>query len=83
MLVTVNGATNVNQSSMPIDPLSAESLYRRCDPSQLNFKTTEELEDVAELPGQARAIEAVRFGIGIKRPGYNLYALGAPGTGKS
>jgi hypothetical protein len=46
------------------------------------FQTTEELQDLPELPGQSRAIEAVRFGIGIKRQGYNLFALGSPGTSK-
>jgi lon-related putative ATP-dependent protease len=32
--------------------------------------------------GQERAVGAVRFGIGIQRDGYNLYALGPSGTGK-
>ena len=67
---------------MPIDALPPDSLYRRCDPSSLSFRTTEELPDLTELPGQTRAIEAARFGIGIKRPGYHLFALGGPGTGK-
>jgi lon-related putative ATP-dependent protease len=67
---------------MPVEPLPINALYRRCDPSGLMFKTTEELADLPELPGQARAIEAVRFGIGINRKGYNLFVLGRPGTGK-
>jgi len=67
---------------MSLDPLSPDALYRRCDPSQLPFKTTDELDELTELPGQSRAIEAVRFGIGIKRQGYNLFVLGGPGTGK-
>jgi hypothetical protein len=32
--------------------------------------------------GQSRAVEAVRFGIDIQRPGYNLFVLGEPGTGR-
>ncbi|MGE0117514.1 MAG: Lon protease family protein [Dongiaceae bacterium] len=67
---------------MAIDPLPTDSLYRRCDSSLLTFKTTDELEELTELPGQARAIEAVRFGIGIKRQGYNLFVLGGPASGK-
>src|SRR5215470_2854025 len=67
---------------MPIDPLPNESLSRRCDPAQLSFETTAELEELTDLPGQTRAIEAARFGIGIKRQGYNLFVLGGPGTGK-
>jgi lon-related putative ATP-dependent protease len=59
-----------------------ESLSRRCDLSRLPFRTTEELKDLAGPIGQERAVEAVRFGIGIRRKGYNLFALGAPGTGR-
>jgi lon-related putative ATP-dependent protease len=65
-----------------VQPLPSEALYRRCDPQQFSFQTTAELEDLTEIIGQARAIEAVRFGIGIRRDGYNLYALGQHGTGK-
>ncbi len=67
---------------MPIEPLPIESLYRRCDPSQLAFETTADLGELTDLPGQTRAIDAVRFGIGIKRQGYNLFVLGNPGSGK-
>ena len=34
------------------------------------------------LVGQARALEALRFGIGIDRPGYHLIAIGPHGIGK-
>jgi lon-related putative ATP-dependent protease len=40
------------------------------------------LEDLSEVIGQERAVSAVRFGIGIQRDGYNLFALGPSGTGK-
>ena len=46
------------------------------------FATTAELEDVPGIIGQERAEEAVRFAIGIRRYGYNLYALGTSGMGK-
>ena len=72
----------LEQAHMSVEPLRPESLHRRCDPSLLAFRTTDELPDLSELPGQGRAIEAARFGIGIKRPGYNLFVLGEPGTGK-
>lgn len=64
-------------------PLPAELLHRRCDPSLLPFETTAELGDIAGPVGQQRAVEAVRFGIGIRAEGYNLFALGPTGTGKS
>ncbi|HEY64489.1 MAG TPA: AAA family ATPase [Caldilineae bacterium] len=65
-----------------IRPLAPEELYRRCDPAQFPFETTDELEELQEIIGQPRAVEAVRFGIGIEREGYNIFALGPTGTGK-
>lgn len=62
--------------------LSPEALYQRCDPNQFTFETTAELERLAEIIGQARAVSAIEFGIGIQHEGYNLYALGPNGTGK-
>ena len=65
-----------------LQPLSADQLYRVCDASQFDFETTAELEDQDETIGQERAVDAVHFGIGIQREGYNLFALGPSGTGK-
>lgn len=63
-------------------PLDAEALCRICDPDQFTFETTAELDDLQEVIGQDRAVDAIHFGIGIQRPGYNLFALGPNGTGK-
>ncbi|MBI4454365.1 MAG: AAA family ATPase [Acidobacteria bacterium] len=68
---------------MTVKALNPEELYQRCDPAQFPFQTTADLPNLTEILGQARAVDAVRFGIGIHREGYNLYALGRPGTGKS
>lgn len=65
-----------------IKPLAPEQLYRRCDPKELPFATTADLPDLDEFLGQDRALEALAFGIAIRQPGYNLFALGLPGTGK-
>lgn len=54
-----------------ISPLDAQSLLRRCDPALLDFETTAELTDSADIVGQSRALDAVRFGIDIKQPGFN------------
>lgn len=62
--------------------LSPEQLFNRCDPASLPGDSSDDLEDLPGLIGQERAIEAVAFGVGVKRQGYNLFALGASGTGK-
>jgi lon-related putative ATP-dependent protease len=65
-----------------LKPLDATVLCQRCDPTQFMFETTAELEDLTGVIGQPRAVEAVRFGIGIRREGFNLFALGPEGLGK-
>lgn len=65
-----------------IKALDPARLYRRCDPQTLGFATTAELEDPDEVLGQERALEAIRFAMGMKRDGYNLFALGPNGLGK-
>ncbi len=67
---------------MTVKPLSHEILRPQCDPQQFAFETTAELEELTEVLGQGRALDAVQFGIGMKRDGYNLYALGPAGIGK-
>jgi len=66
----------------PGRPLPASLLYRPCDPAELPFDVAEEIADFAEPIGQDRAVEAVQFAIAMRRKGYNVYALGASGTGK-
>ncbi len=67
---------------MTIQHLKAPDLYHHCEMDQFEFETTADLEDLTEVIGQDRAVEAVRFGIGIQRAGYNLFALGPNGIGK-
>jgi lon-related putative ATP-dependent protease len=66
----------------PIEPLSHTSLYRPCDRSDLDFDTTAELPDLDGVFGQDRAADAIRFGLAIDRPGYNLFVLGDHGGGR-
>ena len=66
----------------PTKALKPESLYHSCDPNQFTFETTNDLEDLHEIIGQPRAVEAVQFGIGIDREGYNIFAFGPAGIGK-
>ncbi len=63
--------------------LAVESLYNSCDLSQLSFKTTADIKDDCEHLGQERAMGALKFGIGMKHDGYNLFVLGSTGLGKN
>ncbi len=61
---------------MPVTPLDPDRLWARCDPDRFDFETTSDLEAVHEVVGQERATGAVRFGIGIRKPGFHIFALG-------
>jgi len=69
-------------NATPPAPIEAAKLRTRCDPETLRFESTDELEPIDTLIGQDRAIEAIRFGAAIDHPGYNMFALGSPGTGR-
>lgn len=62
--------------------LEAERLRTRCEPESLQFETTAELADLPDGLEQARADEALRFGLAMQHPGYNVYVLGESGTGR-
>ncbi len=66
----------------PLKPLSSDALCWQCEPRGFAFETTSDLDDLTEVIGQARAVEAIRFAIGMRGSGYNLYALGPEGIGK-
>ena len=63
-------------------PLPPALLYRKCDPAELPFAVCSELEEIAGLVGQERAVEALNFAMRMRGKGYNVYALGAGGTGR-
>ncbi len=64
------------------EPLPAASLYRRCGTDEIDFANLSELADPAGLVGQQRATEAVELSMGIRRKGFNVFALGPSGTGR-
>jgi predicted ATP-dependent protease len=65
--------------------LSPNELRRTCRPSEVPFATTADAaaqEGGDGVLGQERAAAALRFGLGIRRPGYHLFAIGPAGVGK-
>lgn len=67
---------------MSISPLQPEQLYQETKLELFDFDTTDQVPDLADIIGQSRAVEAVQFGTGMQREGYNIFAVGPPGTGK-
>lgn len=64
-------------------PLTPAQGRRLCDPNQLPFTTTAELNTTDSIIGQPRGTRAIEFGINIKNQGYNIYVLGEAGTGRT
>lgn len=58
-------------------------LRRECDPTIFSFKSTEEVAPLEGTIGQKRAVEAMQFGLNVKTKGFNLYASGPTGVGKT
>ena len=57
-------------------------LFSRIDPETLGFDTTESLCPPEEgVVAQDRAIEAIKFGMGMKDVDYNIFVAGQPKTG--
>ena len=63
--------------------LTAAQLRRRCDPAQFTFATTAEAPGQETIIGQDRATRAIEFGMAMPYPGYNVFATGPAGAGKS
>ena len=63
--------------------LTAAQLRRRCDPTQFTFATTAEAPGQETIIGQERATRAIEFGMEMPYPGYNVFATGPAGAGKS
>jgi lon-related putative ATP-dependent protease len=66
----------------PISALPPAALYRSCDPASIPFDSTADARRDETFLGQDRAVEAVHFGITVRREGYNLFAAGPSGVGK-
>lgn len=66
-----------------VSELLTEKLRWTCDPKIIGAKSSEELKPLQVLVGQPRAFQALAFGFHMKEPGFNIFAAGPPGTGKT
>lgn len=83
-MFSTDDPTNPISHAMPEDlRILPDRMHRLCDPSTLGFATTAELEvpDTLVL-GQDDAVSALSFGLSLTDPGYNVFVLGTPGSGR-
>jgi lon-related putative ATP-dependent protease len=55
----------------------------QCDTAVLKFRCTEDIEPPSGFVGQDRAAAALEVGLGVSRPGFNIFVTGQTGTGRA
>jgi predicted ATP-dependent protease len=63
--------------------IPADKLSWHCDLSFLPFTCTADMTPLEDFIGQERAIRAIQFGLGVDKPGFNIFVTGLTGTGKT
>jgi lon-related putative ATP-dependent protease len=77
------GQASLKKVKGNFNQLPVEDLRRECNPSAFKFSSTADIEPLTGTIGQNRAVESIEFSMGIKTKGFNLYAAGPPGVGKT
>ncbi len=63
--------------------LKSGDLRWRCSPEVFAFDSTNDLEPIEGILGQERALKALKLGVDLRSPGYNIFIAGLAGTGKA
>jgi ATP-dependent Lon protease len=68
-------------TTQPIE-LAPEKLRWHCDPARIPYETTAQAEPIAGPLGQTRALRALKMGVELAAPGYNVFVCGLSGTSR-
>lgn len=71
-------AMGIERFEVPLD-----SLTQVCNPDDLGFDSTDEIDPLSDTIGQERAVSAMELALDLDAPGYNLFVAGLPGTGRN
>ncbi len=63
--------------------LSAEQVRQSCSPKLFHCNSTADLKPAQGIIGQDRALSALKFGLNIQKPGFNIFVSGLAGTGRT
>ena len=66
-----------------VKELKAEQVRLKCNPSMFKCDSTSDLDPYEGIIGQDRALSALKFGLNIQKPGFNIFVSGLAGTGKT
>src|SRR5712691_8148589 len=76
---------NMNEATKRLEKpaaLPVEKLRWRCEPSRLPFETTAQADLREGFVGQERALRALKMGVELTAPGYNVFVCGLAGTSR-
>jgi transcriptional regulator with GAF, ATPase, and Fis domain len=71
-----------NRTAPRHSALKPEELKWQCNPKSFEFHSTIELKPIEGIIGQERAMKALKLGVDLRSPGYNIFITGLSGTGK-
>ncbi len=69
-------------SEPTLQELTATKLRWRCDLSRIPFETTAQAPRREGFVGQERALRALKMGVELSAPGYNVFVCGLAGTSR-
>ncbi len=72
-----------NPKASKHNELKPEDLRWQCNPDIFEFESTSDIEPIEGILGQERALKALKLGVDLRGPGYNIYIAGLSGTGKA
>lgn len=73
--------TTEKTMNMPTE-LTADKLRWRCELARVPFETTAQAQKREGFVGQERALRALKMGVELSAPGYNVFVCGLAGTSR-
>ena len=73
---------NTEKAELGVRELGPEKLRWRCDLSRIPFETTAQAQKREGFVGQDRALRALKMGVELSAPGYNIFVCGLAGTSR-
>jgi predicted ATP-dependent protease len=71
-----------DKAEMRLAELAADKLRWRCELSRIPFETTAQAQKREGFVGQERALRALKMGVELSAPGYNVFVCGLAGTSR-
>jgi len=73
----------LNKTKRSFRHLNSNEVYRHCEIDNQTVSKNSSKVPNYEIISQSRAVRAITVGLGVQKPGYNIYVAGVQGTGKT